>query len=479
MKEHFSLSEKPHEAEKRKKETNAKERAEQGSHRAEVHERLSPVIARAQEIVSRIETRAREALSAGREKKEEWSGRVREAARSAAFRVFDTVREYVRKRHPFDSKTEVKSLMKTPRWRLPYEITEFKKSLSEKQRALAKLREDIVRIVHEDPSVSPNFLKEYANQAISFSNLPEKQKLFAHYLIDIYAKNHKIIASFIERYPDIYDLFEAVFGRKPQGKIGVIEGPMTLYFRCHDIADYAYIRSCAFLTQRNVTAHDLFLAKMSGGVMLLKLRIPELAGLVMAENAFGPGGLDDAAGAILSHEEQHVMHHFFDTEARYHIREDLLNRAKTPQETKEAIARYLRSKRRQFEENAKDEILAYLVMRNALSPAEIFQELVTPASSSGLYDYMYYHESVVDALRDMVSDKYGGLVDAAAANVFRVDSEEYKKIIRKGIFAALELRDRGYSNEKIAALLGGEELRRWPRFVKRLLSVSLKSEPNG
>ncbi len=454
--------------------------------RVESQERLSPVIERAQEVLSLIEDQAEKALPAGKEEGSagksasvlRFAKGVSRAAERAAFRVFNTVREYVRRRHSLDFKTEAKSLLKTPRWRLPYEITEFKKSLSEQQEALAALREDIVRIVHEDPDVSPDFLKEYVDQAALASHLSEKHQIFAHKLINIYAEKHQVIASYIEKYPDIHDLFEALFGKKPNGRIAVIRGPMTLYFRCHSLFDYAYIRSLAFLKKRNVTAGDLFLAKMSGGVTLLGSRIPELEGLVMVENAFGyPGGLDGVAYGTLTHEEQHVMHYFFDQEMRHIIRFGPLGRAQSANEMREAIALHLRSHRRKFEERAKDEILAYLIMLPGPSPTEIFQYLTTPKGSEGLYDY-FENESekrIIDSLRENLPEKYRSLVDSVAADTFKVDAEEYKKMIRKGIFAALDLKDHRYSKEKIAALLGGEELRRWPRVVKRILSVTHES----
>jgi len=83
------------------------------------------------------------------------------------------------------------------------------------------------------------------------------------------------------------ELFERCFGKKPDGKVQLIAGPMTLSFRCFDEEDYiyAYINYLHEDETPKHTGDERTKAKRSQGVAFAIVRVPELAGMVIMEKA--------------------------------------------------------------------------------------------------------------------------------------------------------------------------------------------------
>ncbi|MBI4457359.1 hypothetical protein HY633_00140 [Candidatus Uhrbacteria bacterium] len=134
------------------------------------------------------------------------------------------------------------------------------------------------------------------------------------------------------------EIFRVCFGREPVGWIQVIPGPVTVYFRCGDLEDYALIHSGAYAEGRGTTSdEERENAKLTSGVA----RVPSRARTELVKNdpdMKTPSGvideglvndrmrlLDRLDGAIIAekaatssflngwstyrHEEQHAIHH--------------------------------------------------------------------------------------------------------------------------------------------------------------------------
>jgi len=83
----------------------------------------------------------------------------------------------------------------------------------------------------------------------------------------------RAIAAAKEQAPTPEALYRFCFGREPLGKITVLEGPITLYFRCENIEDYTLIFSQNFSSgEISVSDDDRKMAKKTGGVSISATR---------------------------------------------------------------------------------------------------------------------------------------------------------------------------------------------------------------
>lgn len=92
-------------------------------------------------------------------------------------------------------------------------------------------------------------------------------------------------------------LFKFCFGREPKGIVTVVEGPVTLYFRCHDIEDYALIVSQTYVDggTEPVTEQVIAEARRSGGVSVFGTRVEALRENPDADLLLPDGSVDEEA----------------------------------------------------------------------------------------------------------------------------------------------------------------------------------------
>ena len=265
-----------------------------------------------------------------------------------------------------------------------------------------------------------------------------------------------------------------MFGIKPNGKIEVIEGPMTIHFRCFNPEDYARIRFQTFLRENdnNPKPDEISIAQMTGGVSIPYALIQELHGTITAENAKTKNFNSFRPLAIYDHEEQHAIKRIFGDKIQKQTLIDEIMWAKTDEKKLLAIKRYLRFHREYLaEESVRDEILAF-VMEAAYSPKEVVGFLLRPKERGGLYDYLNdeiaKNKKEFTILRDALGYQFSKkTLDEIIDNIYK---DEYRTRIQNGIDACMALQDSGYSREKVVGVLIHEPLSRWKKVVKRLLA---------
>ncbi|MEK9152272.1 MAG: hypothetical protein AAB692_02805, partial [Patescibacteria group bacterium] len=134
------------------------------------------------------------------------------------------------------------------------------------------------------------------------------------------------------------NVFRICFGRSPVGRVDIIPGPVTVYFRCANLEDYALIHSGVYAQGRDkVSDEERELANRSkvvagvasraydkavendydmytrGGILDSSLvgervrLLDRLDGALIAENAASSSFL--AGWSTYRHEEQHAIHH--------------------------------------------------------------------------------------------------------------------------------------------------------------------------
>ncbi len=165
---------------------------------------------------------------------------------------------------------------------------------------------------------------------------PEQRRVFERLAEKVIDRREAITAA-KEHAPTPEALYRFCFGREPLGKVTVLEGPITLYFRCENLEDYALIFSQNFSDgEVSVSDEDRARATKTGGVSISATRAhapnlerdPDLArpdgtpdpvkaekrrqlllrlkGAVIAENNTVPRKLLDR-WRIYRHEEQHAL----------------------------------------------------------------------------------------------------------------------------------------------------------------------------
>ncbi len=165
-------------------------------------------------------------------------------------------------------------------------IQELKENLVFQKLGISHLLTDLFIEINKNPDFAyEDFLSELTDFAEEYRFTQEQIDFFNKGFSD-YQKKHEAVEKYIAMYPDYSNLFQACFGKKPKGKIIVEKGPMTLFFRCFDIDDYVYIFSFYKTNgdENKISNDDVKKASCSGGCAIDEAKIPELSGVITAEN---------------------------------------------------------------------------------------------------------------------------------------------------------------------------------------------------
>ena len=362
----------------------------------------------------------------------------------------------------FNPEKELAEIKTIPKEERKQKLQEFKEKLAYQKEGLARTQEELTKTIRENPDITWSELNgKYLDLLIKYGadteeNITKTEKILARYWW-----KHKSIKKAREQFADDNKLFEAMFGRFPRGKIEVIEGPVTLYFRCHNIKDYALISGQTFLYNRDPSWSERKAARAQGGVSISSSLIPNLQGTIIAERAKGNFGNFQKSTYI--HEEQHAIKRLFDERPIKKLR---------IYETGTSLAEQFRIKRERMAElQVKDEILAYM-KEGPWNPKQVFNFLTTSGKNGGLYDYLAEDKKELIALhsKNKSSDEKKKIIET----VKQVFETEYRELIRNGIRSFQDLIDNGYTTEQTVALLNAEPLAKWPKVVRRLTKKQAK-----
>ncbi len=372
----------------------------------------------------------------------------------------EAIESPIRSDEIFDPEEELSKIKEMPKEKRREKLREFKEKLAYQKEGLARTQEELIKTIRENPDITwPELYGKALDLLVKYGADTEGNQIKIDEILRGYYKKHWFIKKARERFPDDNNLFEAIFGRPPQGRIEVIEGPVTLYFRCHDIRDYALISQQTFLDYRDPTMTEIRATKREGGVSISTSLIPNLRGTIIAERARGE--FTDNQKAIYIHEEQHAIKRLFDERPI-----KTMWKTTWPYEMDTSLTKQFRIIREQMAElRVKDEILAYM-KEGRRDPEEIFKILTMSGQDGGLYDYLEDEKRELIALhsRNKSPDEQKMITET----VKQVFETEYHKLIKDGIDAFQDLIDNGYTTAQTIALLNAEPLARWPKIVRRL-----------
>lgn len=201
---------------------------------------------------------------------------------------------------PFDPKIELKNIRRLPLEELEdpersdeekrriraEKLVNFKENLIHQKEGIARAVDDLRKTVESTPDATTEILLSRVQALAPEYKFTRDQIALFKYAIEKYQEKHEAVEKYRAMYPSDTNLFEACFGKKPKGKIEIIKGPMTLYFRCFDRDDYAFVNS--FYKHRGdetkIEPEDVARSNDSAGVALSSVKIEELSGIVTAEN---------------------------------------------------------------------------------------------------------------------------------------------------------------------------------------------------
>ena len=332
---------------------------------------------------------------------------------------------------------------------------------------LAMAVEDVYQLILENPDQTFDGLyRQFLTQAGNLELTPDEMEDVER-IIEKYREKHFAVEDYRNRYPDDKDLYTAIFGIYPKGEVEVVKGPMTLYFSCNDIVDYARIYAGKFRSHEGVSEKDMQIASHSGGVSIGAAPVEELKGTLIAEN--NPRGFVDQK--ILDHEVQHAMHRLFYrpiSDAKY---EYLCENETDPEKRERLMRQYFRYRREEVgEHRAADEIFSY--KKNGKWNDEIVEILTQPRDEGGLYDY--FHDEI-DSLRS----RYGDTPETNKV-LEEVFVTEYQKLLKEALAAFDAVKE--YSEltlQETTWLLSFVAPRHWEKYARRRKKFEIREQFGG
>jgi len=387
---------------------------------------------------------------------------------------------------------------------------EYQKKLIYQKQGLARMQEELIMYIRTNPDINKDKLLEIFDQWGKKYGFTPQQRKVTELILNKYEEKHKAVKEIREKFPDDHLLFENLFGVFASGKLEVIEGPMHLYFKCHNFRDFSrvyYFHDKIYFDDSQIDektreeAHKVkgFCCSPNLGLLDPDLE-SKLAKSLIVENS-SQIDENDSSERIYKHEEQHVINYLFrilplemQNEMKYFPKggiikqQEMLNSLKDKKDTDflEFLEFYFRNERRDWEEQIKDEIIAYMTDVKA-TPNTIFKNLVE--SDDGIYDYfnskrvfyesgnfITFKQKLIEENLQIGKDagiinqqnysKYQQLIEKIYHKIFDL---EWKELIYNGLEAFQSLLDNGYSREQAIALLVQEPLYQWKIKSKRLV----------
>jgi len=390
---------------------------------------------------------------------------------------------------------------------------EYLKKLIYQKQGLARMQEELIMHIRINPDIDKDKLLEIFDQWGEKYGFTSSQREITEFILNKYEEKHQAIKKIREIFPDNNLLVKHLFGVPAFGKIEVIEGPMHLYFKCHKFSDF--LRIYYFVSRNKIILSDdseidektreeahhvtAFCCSPRSGLNFdldLDLKF-KLAYSLIVENSSEIRANDSKR--IYKHEEQHAINYLFSIlplemqnkmkyfpEDRLIKQQEMLNSLKDKKDTGflEFLESYFRDKRRDWEEQIKDEIIANMTDIKA-TPNMIWKKLV----ESSVYDYFKFinymdqsgnlitlKQKLIEECLQIGKDagiinqqnysKYQQLIEKVSHKILDL---EWKELIHDGLEAFQSLLDNGYSREQAIALLVQEPLYQWKIKSKRLV----------
>ena len=378
-------------------------------------------------------------------------------------------------------------------------VRDFKEKLRIMRENTAQISIDAEKVLRENPDIPSEELKEKLRGLVEkkSADLPRDVVLKLDRGMGKYVEIRDDIRSIIEYYKQLSDkyrsrkewqaeLFKDLFGKYPAGRIEIETVFGGLYFRVHNIEDYVL----AYISGEEQSRPSLDRnARISSGVKLGKQfpKLPQLSNRVILENSTAS---DKLSRGTEMHEEEHSIHlnlypkELFDYPTKMVIFESE-NSVLNYEVFKNRISKFARLIVRNWEGEAKTEVLAYLKTEDWRGSMATIRFLLT--NENGLYNY-FRDDNVETLFKNEVTGRIklqnlriekDGLtlgeteLEQACSDVITdAWNKDYKNTLGLALNAVETLLQKYGNNPedrlKVIRLLAQEPLDKWPRLVRIL-----------
>lgn len=351
-------------------------------------------------------------------------------------------------------------------------IKKWKEKFINQRLGLAAIQNEIEEKIRLNPDIEFRYLWQIVKDRGQEYQLSERQYQNFEKAIATYLEKHQAIAEEIKFYQEQYkenwqkEFFKDLFGQYPQGKIDLEILPMNLFWKCHDVHDFALIY--------RGDSEDIKDLNISG--CAVKGKIEKIKYLISAANLSMKRSEREVA-ATGRHEEKHIVSReifrkFLPAISDFELKIDwhkwqLILPSKRDQIIQETIYQFLENLRQNYiRQRAKEEILSYYIGDQGLNdiykhlrrsenynyfknfPVEIEKNLKKLLGPLYQTDYQKMTKQIVKKVKEF----YGQDLDGALDAIFELEKlPEFQK-----------------NRQKLVAFLSTEPLHKWQRLAKML-----------
>lgn len=368
-------------------------------------------------------------------------------------------------------------------------LDETKENLSRRYEGVAKTIQAIKATIEVDSNSSSEVLISHVNPIAVEYQLTETQLKFIKEAIGEYEEKHKTIKKYREMYSDDNELFKVFFGREPHGKVIIVEGPLTLHFRCFNVDDY--VLAGRGEDKDKIKPEDRAWLEKTAALAVNETKLKDLGrGTVSLENVTWnmavskPRGREETPQEIEErvkeygersrvHEEQHQFNRLFkpvDTRkssteliAEFNDRKDY-----SPENIQHLIRNLAKSERVFIEEKLWDEILA-LYKGGRKNADDLLKNL-----QGEVYNYRERYKGRISQIPEKIEDGLSKIstieidLDKIKEEVGAVFGKDYETDLQKWLHAITILEGKGYNSDEVIAFLFQEPIHNWPKLAERV-----------
>lgn len=349
-------------------------------------------------------------------------------------------------------------------------IKEWKEKFINQRLGIAKIQEELETKIQENPELEYRHLWQFVKDRGKEYQLNEKQYQNFEKSIITYLEKHQAIKEEIkfyqERYPENWqkEFFKDLFGQYPQGKVDLEILPMNLFWKCHDVHDFALI-----YRGNSEDIKDLYI---SGCVV--KGKNEKLKYLISAVNLTIKGkdkkGVEDTS----RHEERHIISReifrkFLPAISNFELKIDwhdwqIVLPPKHNQIIQESIYQYLENLRQNYiRQIAKEEILSYFI------GGQNFDNINRHLRHSKNYDYFKnFSVEIEKKLKRMLGPLYRIDYQKMTKQLVKKVKEFYYQDLDEALDAIFQLEQMPefkQNRQKLVAFLSTEPLHKWQRLA--------------
>ncbi|KKQ45898.1 MAG: hypothetical protein US63_C0009G0009 [Candidatus Moranbacteria bacterium GW2011_GWC2_37_8] len=360
----------------------------------------------------------------------------------------------------FDPWAEMKNIRTGTREENKDRLDLFKKKMAYQKIGMIEMQSILYDEINKKPRVTEDELEAKISELMNKYALSDHQRDIFEKSIEIYIERHNGITNYtkecLAKHGEISGkkLFEEMFKRAPYGRVDVVIKPMTLYLKMHNIKDYAYVESGAYMEGRDADKNEIKAANRSGGTKLGNSHIPGLEHTVAIENASSLAAriFWERSRKILTHEDQHNFNQLIDDALSGNSNEGLNPAGIEPPLIETQNDRELSDF--DISLSVQNEICAYV---KDGSDAESIRNYLLKRDTIYTYGEKYKKENKKNG------EKF---------------SQDYIDLVEGGIVAVFDLIKHGYSREEANALLYTENIFYWGNVVEKQLGKrkSIKQE---